>query len=239
MKGNFLKIFIQLAIAMGLYYLFDYLNLLPVFIVIAVILFVFMIALNVMKVKNKEVYLEIACDANLYLNKLNQYTKPHQRNSDYFLGLAYAYIYKGEYDVAQEHLNHVVFSEIKDQKKYLPIFLRVQSKLAYERKDEEALKSLLNESSTNELPEEFKGYIKAQILLLREQYEEVIEVLMDLIPKQFVRIHIIELEYYLAIAYIQNKQLEDARAVLEFIVKKGYSIVYTDLAYELYMSIKE
>lgn len=239
MKFNFGTFFIQFIIAVGLFYVFDYFNLSAVFIIVVVVVIGIIVILNILKVKNREMYLELTCDSNLYLKKLEQIKHSSSLQNEYNLGLAYAYINKGKYELAQTHLDLVDQEEIKKVAKYNVIYVRVLAKLAYESQNLEVLQRIINDTNTIDALTGLTDYVQSLILLNNEQYEDAIQLLMEYIPKQLVRLYVIELEYYLGFAYKMNNQIEDAKAVLAFVVKKGFSLIYTDLAYELYMEIKD
>jgi len=239
MKVNYFSFFMQFVIGVTLYYVFDYLGLTRLFTVALVIVIIIIAVINIIKTKNKEMYLEVACDPNRYLEKLEpmQYREPFL--NEYQLSLAYAYIYKGEYGVAQTHFEQVSFENIKNKEKYYPIYIKVNAKIAYEQQNMIIIQQLLSELEQEEKYKPLLDYCKILISLLQEKYEEATQLLIEYIPTQMKRVFVIELEYYLGYAYYKIDKLEDARAVFEFIVKKGFSIVYTDLAYDLYMEIKE
>ncbi len=50
--------------------------------------------------------------------------------------------------------------------------------------------------------------------------------MFELIPKQKQSYRVIELEYYLSVAYIALGKDEDAVAVLEFITKRDFKLDY-------------
>jgi hypothetical protein len=240
MTSNLLKYFVQLTVVIVLYYIFAQFDLEFVFLIIAVVVLVLFVVFNKTNRSQQEIYLEIACDAPKYLEKLEQKHKEDDDMNVYQLQQAYGLVFQGKYEETRRFISNVQFDQLDQTSKYPQIYTKVQAKLAYESKDEQELKRLLNiVVEQEEVDELTRDYIKVLILLLREEYEQAIALLMDTIPVQRTRVYIIELEYYLGFAYVQFEQLEDAKAVLEFVVKKGFRIIYTDLCYELYMKIKE
>lgn len=240
MTTNILKFFVQLTVIIVLYYIFAQFELQYVFLVIASVLVVLFVVFNRNQNKMQEIYLEIACDATRYFEKLEKNHKEKDDMNIFQLQQAYGLVFQGKFEEAQRYLSNVQYDQLEQQEKYQTIYKRVQAKLAFEEKDEPELKRLLNIVVEEEIVDELlRDYIKVMILILREEYEQAIALLMDTIPIQRTRVYIIELEYYLAYCYVQFNQQDDALAVLEFVVKKGYRIVYTDTCYELYMKIKE
>ncbi len=75
--------------------------------------------------------------------------------------------------------------------------------------------------------------------ILEERYEEIVELLIELIPQQKKKYVVLELEYYLAIAYMKLGNLKDARAVLEFVSSKKYQIFYVERCLELLKTIPD
>jgi len=239
MKLNYFSLFIQLLIGFGLYSLFDYYNITRFFTIALLVVVVIIVVFNVLKAKNREMYLEVLCNPTVYLEKLEPLQYRSNVVNEYQLSLAYAYIYKGEYDLAQTHVEQVVFEDIKDKDKYFPIYIRVQAKIAYEQQNEQVIQDIILKLEQEESHEMLITYCKILLVLLQEQYEETIKLLVEFIPTQVKRVLLIELEYYLGFAYTMTNQLDDAKAVLAFVVKKGFHVVYTDLAYEMHRKLEE
>ena len=242
MTKNLVKFFIQLFVIVLLYYLFAEYGLSYLFAILAAVVFVAFIIFNQGKSRNKEIYLEVGCDAQRYLDTLEKLHRETDNQNVYRLSRAYGLIYKGQIDEARILFQDVHFDEIAKKEKYEPIYLRTKAKLAYEAGDQVTLKAMLDELALAEDPKEHyeitKDYLRILTLLLQERYEEAIAILVETIPAQHRRVHIVELEYYLAYAYYKDGRIEDAVAVTEFIVKKGYRVHYSDLCYELYEKIK-
>ncbi len=234
MGKSLIKYFVQVTIALGLYFLFViYLDMKWPFILILVVVALGFLVFNVKNTKNGEPLLELQCDAQKYLDFIEE--KYQEDPNQYHLSKAYALLFKGENDQAKEEFLKVDKSSIDKKSKFLPIYIRIEIMLAYYENDKQKLKRLLDDTSIpfeeNEL---LKDYIKVFILLIEERYEETISLLVDIIPMQEQRVHIIELEYYLAYAYYKFNQLDDAKAVIAFIIGKNHKVVFTKLCDELH-----
>lgn len=70
-------------------------------------------------------------------------------------------------------------------------------------------------------------------LMLEGRVEEAVDLLMNLIPRLTSRLQIVEMEYHLAKCYITLDRIDDAKAVIEFMINKDFPVYYTDLFKEL------
>ena len=192
-----------------------------------------------MKIRNAELFLEVGVDATRYLNYVKE-KNTGENQEQYNLQLAYGYLYQGDVENAQLAFDKVILENIKDQEKYYPIYIRVKTKLLFEKKDDVRLRALLEEVVHSEFNDVvYSNYIKVFLLLLGNRYEEAIALLIDAVPEQYNRVQVVELEYYLAYAYKMFNQIEDALHVSGFIVKKGYKVIYTKLCDEIYEELLE
>ncbi len=238
MTKSLVKIVVQLAAAIGLYYLFvDYLNMKWIFIVVLVVVAVLFVIFNVKNTINGEPILEMSCNSHKYLEFVENKYKDGDI-SKYNLTKAYGLIYKGDLLQAKEAFDKVDYLQIKEDEKLLEIYTRVRTKISFYDGDEFDLKLILNELSEQEEDnQELKNYVKVYMLIQKHDYENAISLLIDHIPAQVNRVQIIELEYYLAYSYYQFKQMEDALAVCQFVMKKDYQVIYTKKSRELFEKI--
>jgi|GEM_PF-2559796 len=244
MSKKILMYCLQIIIALGLWYVFVYtLDLLWVFVAVLAVIAVLFVVFNRNDMYNGEQLLEIACSAPKYLEYLDRKQEKLTSDSEINksnLQRAYAHLYNGENEEAKLYFNRFEFDEFEEDYEFVKIYYRVKARLAFIDKDEKELRMLLDEVASK-YEEHFvlKDYCKILALLLREDYENAIAVLIDSIPAQERRVHIIELEYYLGYAYDMFEQKEDALAVLGFVIKKNFNVVFTKLSDEIYERLIE
>ncbi len=109
------------------------------------------------------------------------------------------------------------------------VFEEIKLKLLYNNKDIAGYEIKLEEISNGEFKNTYSNellILKAPLHLLKEEYTELVDLMFELIPKQKQSYRVIELEYYLSVAYIALGKDEDAVAVLEFITKRGFKLDY-------------
>ncbi len=75
--------------------------------------------------------------------------------------------------------------------------------------------------------------------LIAEEYYKAKELLLLLIPEYKTRLHIVEMEYYLALCYVQLNNETDALAVINFMLEKRYPLFYTQKFKELKEELTE
>ncbi len=230
MFNDTLKLSLKVIIFVFVYYILDYYFEDNVIILILVIVIAGYIGINILLKRNPDSALEMLCDVNKYLEKVQiQYSKGNQ--NIFNTKLAYAYIYKGDYELANNHIYKVDKDMLKRNSKILMIYYLVLLKLAFEEKDLDKFNAIYNEYE-NIMSKKYKG-INAEVLkvpkyLLEENYSEAIDKLQNLIPLQKKKYLIIELEYYLGLAYLETNRKEDAAAVLEFVGSKHYNLIYVE-----------
>ena len=90
-------------------------------------------------------------------------------------------------------------------------------------------KIILSELKLKEFDKSNEIHLKifdVPLYMLEKRYEEVIELLIELIPVQKKRYLVMELEYYLALAYLEVGRKPDAIAVLEFVGNNRFHLIY-------------
>ena len=236
--SRFLRLAFNMLLVLGLYAVLSYFNLVSWYLILGFVLLIAVYFYFQIRITDNELYFEFVCNTTMYLRRINT-SKDAKKDTDvYHLGLAYAAMYQGDVTTMEVELDRVDDSRLPNPERQLPIYIRIRARGAYEDKDRLTLEELLERVQQLHL-ESLEGYITTLILLLNDQYEDAIILLKDIIPKETIRLYIIELEYILALAYRDTGQTEDALAILEFIVKRGYGIIQTDLAYETYINIKD
>ncbi len=238
MTKKYLGFFVQIVAAFGLYYLFvDYLGIKWIFIgivIVAAFLFAFF---NVKNTDNGEIYIEVNCDPQRYLDFIEE--KYTEKPNKYHLTKAYAFIHQGKFDEAVSEFSQVDYDAIKKDTKLDPIYIRIDTVLAYFQKEDAKLNQILQKyAARDDADIVIKDYIKVYLLMLRGEYEHAIDLLMDAIPEQYNRIQVVELNYYLAWCYYKFEEKERALEVVGFMIKKNHPAVYTQLSHELYELVK-
>lgn len=212
------------------------------FIVIIVVIISIPIVIYNIKTKGSFEYrVEVLCDANTYLTNVETKYK-NKEESEYYTYLAYAYIHQGAYDSALSSIHKVDKEKIVENKKLSLMYYMVLLKLAYNNNDLDSYSSLFAEIKKVEQDEKSKiedNVFDVPLLMLEGRYLEAIDMLIDIIPRQRKRSLILELEYYLGLAYYKVNKYEDARAVLEFMSKKRYRLIYIEMCRELLEKLPE
>ena len=116
------------------------------------------------------------------------------------------------------------------------MYEEIKLKLIYNNKDMDGYRNKLIEITNGEFNKVYANellVLKTPLYLMNEQYELVVETMFELIPLQKNRFRVIELEYYLSLAYIELGKENDAIAVLEFVVKRDFKLDYTIKCKEL------
>jgi len=145
-------------------------------------------------------------------------------------------MHQGKYDKTEEWLTRI-------DKKKLPVnnhnsYLQavIDLKLIFNRGDADSFARRLNtfdeEGVFDKIGLHPKTFMVHQHILYKE-YEEAEELAKSIIPEIRKRIYVIELEYLLALSYLEQKKKEDCYAICEYIVKEDYSVIYTKLCKEL------
>ncbi|MCK5388622.1 MAG: hypothetical protein KAJ22_04990 [Candidatus Izimaplasma sp.] len=188
-----------------------------------------------------EYYLESLCDPAGYLNIVK---KKYAKKDETVIQLysAHAFVYMGEYEKARLAIDQVDRLNVMEYPKLILIYYIVLLKLAYNDQDLDEYKIILSELKLKEFGKSDDIHLKAfdvPLYLLEKRYEDVIELLIELIPVQKKRYLVMELEYYLALAYLEVGRKLDAIAVLEFVSNKRFHLIYNELGRQLLNEIKE
>jgi len=236
--NRYFRLLLNLVIVMGVYYVLSYFNLVSWYLIIAFILLIAVFLYFQVRITDNELYFEVVCNTTLYLNRLKRSADAKRDSDVYHLGLAYAAMYQGDWERVKQELNRVDESRLPNPIRQHPIYIRIRAREAFVEQDIITLDQLLEQAQELQV-DNLIGYVTMLKLVWNEQHEDVVQLLKDLIPKEVVRLHLIELEYFLGLAYKQLGETEDAMAVLAFLVKKGYGVIHTDWAYDTYIEIKD
>lgn len=232
------RMIVQIGVIIVIYYLLDYFNLLTWYTVLA--LFVVAIGYVYMqaRIKDNELYLEIMCNTAMYLRRLESSKGAKLQNESYFLGLAYAALYKNELEEAEANLAKVTYETLPNPERQHAIYIRIAAKLAYNNQNKAELAELKKEAEQEDYTK-LVGYITVLDLMLDKKYDEMVTTIKELVPKELIRLHVVELEYLLAECYLEQERYDDANTVLSFVVRRGYGIAITDVAYEKYIELQD
>lgn len=175
---------------------------------------------------NRDLLLENDGKAYEYIGKVEKRYKEYPNLL--LLHKSYGLFYQGKIEQSFELLRQVVFTDLK-KTKHVFIYYHMMLKMDFEMKDINKYKEHLDglyESGCLTLLNLSHDVYRAPLLLLKEKYQELWDLLMVLIPKSPRRYYIFELEYYLAICHINLDKKEDALAVLDFVSNKNIENVY-------------
>lgn len=209
-----------------------------IIILVSATIVIYLLYIIIVRSKNNQ-KLEIHCDAPEYLSLLNRRYKKKTKNESYVL-FAYGHVYNGDYKKAEESIKECDFSQLKEENQL--IWYNIKLKIAYHNNDEALYRNYFEQLTSlfeNNKYEVEIDIAKAPIYLFEKNYDALIEMMMELIPVQAKRFRIVELEYYLVLAYYYNGSLEDAIAISEFMIKKNYQMVYTSMFKELLTKMKD
>jgi hypothetical protein len=224
MMGKYVKIMLQVLVAYVIFsILSQYFETYILVIVLLLIIVLFVLFGNRKKDKNLY-FLEKECDVEKYLEFVNEKLKDKDQ-SIYLLYLSYGNLYNGNFDTIEDDINKIDATKFKA--KELLIYEEIKLKLLYNNKDIEVYENKWDEISEGSFGNMYYNelmVLKAPLHLMKEEYTELVDLMYDLIPKQRQAYRIIELEYYLSVAYIAQGKDDDAVAVLEFVTKRDFKL---------------
>ncbi|MBN2604396.1 MAG: hypothetical protein JXR62_01075 [Bacilli bacterium] len=234
-----LSFMVKVIVIILLYYILDALFD-DTIIIIVLVSFILLYILYILIFKTRDNQkLEIMCDAPGYLSLLTKkYSKRNNTYSDLYF--AYGYVYNGEYDKALELIQKYDVTKLNEENRY--IWYNISLKIAFHNNDRNLYMGLYQKMKESSPSKKFMNELdvaKAPIYILEENYEDLIAYLMDLIPKQLKRFRIVELEYYLALAYYKGNWKEDGLAITEFMLKKNYQLIYHAFFEELQKELEK
>ncbi len=238
MKKN-LFLMLQIVLGFGLYYLLasiidNTFILLAAIIIVGVVI----ILIRSMYIRNESDVLEILINPTEHFKviKKHEMKDPNKYNTL----LAYGLSYTGEFKEAQSALDDIYYKDIKTSRNLHYSYYVTKLHLAYYNKDRELYGQTLHLAKEQNV---FKkvgvpdGAFEAHLLLLEGQSERAEEILKNVIPKVKKRILVVELEYLLALAYANQGETNDSKAICDFIIGRKHPVVHTTLCEKLLESI--
>lgn len=206
--------------------------------IFAVLPFLLFYVYSQSKMTDLEYSFELMGNVNDYVTKV-QSTKGAEEESNMFhLQMAYAAIYQDDMKTLLEHIHQVDMESLPRPFRYHPIYIRTRARACKEEMDLETLEQLDAKATDMDIPN-VQGYIRLMKLLVKEEYEDAITLITDLLKMQRVRLHVVELEYWLAKCRLETKETDTAIALLEIIVRKGLNVEFTEWAYETYIKLND
>jgi len=175
---------------------------------------------------NKEITLEILCDAEKYLKQIQEKNTSKENLKNLFM--AYGLFYNNQIEESISYHGRVKYEDINTTKHKF-IYHMLSLKYSFDSNDVKGYKDnldalrnsgVLKKVDTDEL------IFDVPLLLMNQEYDKAAELLVRLIPFQKKRYYILELEYYLALCYKALGEKENYYAVLDFMTKKEFKIVY-------------
>jgi hypothetical protein len=206
--------------------------------IFAVLPFLLFYVYSQSKMTDLEYSLELMGNVNDYLSKVLSTKGAEEETNFYHLQMAYAAIYKDDMESLLEHIHQVDMESLPHPHRYHPIYIRTRARACKEEQDLETLEQLDAKATEMDIPN-VQGYIRLMKLLVQEQYEDAITLINDLLKMQRVRLHAVELEYWLAKCRLETGETEIAIAILEIIVRKGLNVEFTEWAYDTYIQLNE
>jgi hypothetical protein len=224
--SKYVKIMLQVLIAYIIFsVLSEYFETYILITILLVFIALFILFGNRKKDKNL-FFLEKECDVEKYLEYVNENFKEKDQ-SIYLLYLAYGNLYNGDIKSVEDDIIKIDTSEFKPRE--MIMYEEIKLKLLYNNKDITSYENKWDEISEGSYGNKFYNdlmVLKAPLYLMKKEYQELVDMMFDLIPKQRQVFRIIELEYYLAVAYIAQGKNEDAAAVLDFVTKRDFKLDY-------------
>lgn len=218
------RIIVQIVIGLSVYFALSTIVSDSWLIVILITLALIMLFYGNKGKKSYTYYLDSFCDVEKHLIYIE--AKLNGKNESlYILYKTYGELLNGKTEGLEEELEKIELSELS--LKETLIYEEIKLKLLYYNKDMEGYNEKLNELIDSELYIEHQNLLlvfMAPLHLLKEEYEKLVSLMFEIIPKQKESYRVIELEYYLALAYIEQGNKDDLKAVLEFITKRNLKI---------------
>jgi len=222
--GKYAKIMLQVLIAYIIFsVLSQYFETYILIVILLVFISLFILFGNKPKDKNL-LFLEKECDVEKFIEFVNEKFKDEEE-SKYLLYLTYGNLYSGDFEAVEDGIIKIDTSKFKP--KELMLYEEIKMKLLYNNNDIIGYENKWDEISEGKYGNKFYNdlmVLRAPIHLMKKEYTELVDLLFDLIPKQRQVYRIIELEYYLAVAYEAQGKKEDAIAVLEFVTKRDLKL---------------
>lgn len=174
--------------------------------------------------KSYTYYLDSKCDVEKYLEFVNKKLQGKDQSLLY-LYIAYGDLYNGDFDKVENNIDIIDPINFKTVEKLM--YEEIKLKLLYNNKDIVEYEKKLDKISSGEFENMNINsllVLKIPLHLLKGEYNEAVDLLFEIIPKQQQSYRVIELEYYLSEAYIALGKEEDAIAILEIVTKRDFKL---------------
>jgi hypothetical protein len=236
--NRFSSLFIRLFAITAFWMALAYFDLIRWYILLPLFLLLFLYFYLQMRIADNEIYFELICNTTLYLRRLEDSKEAKNDTDLYHLGLAYAAIYQDDLDRATEELGRIDEGNLSNPARHVPILIRVRARVAAHAQEQSELEDLKIRAKEMALPQ-LGAYIEALQLEADQKWEELAQHIETWMPTESIRLHLLELERLLAIAYLNLGRIDEAKAVLSATVKRGCGTYHTDWAYETYLKYNE
>ena len=174
-------------------------------------------------------------DYFLYLD--NQLSNRRQKHLPLYK--SYGLIYIGKMDEAINEFNKIDKNTKYRNANLYRIYTIIRMNIYNYQNDFKKLEELIYEVKGKRIGSaELQKSIDIYGLMLEGRVEEAVELLMNVIPRLTSRLQIVEMEYHLAKCYITLDRIDDAKAVIEFMINKDFPIYYTEMFKKLNKEIK-
>jgi len=236
---KYIRLFLQVAIAVSVYLILSsFIS--DIWVLVIFLSVTILIVLNGNKGKKSHTYyLDTQCNSEKHLIYVEVKLK-NKNESLYILYKTYGELLNGKTEGFANDLNKIDISELNMKERFL--LEEIKLKLIYIDKDIDLYSAKLLEITNADYYITLKNellIIKAPLYLLKEEYTELVDLMFEIIPKQKESYRIIELEYYLCLAYIAQGKEEDAIAVLEFITKRDFKLDFVTKSRVLLEGLKK
>ena len=206
------------------------------FVLLAIIitLGVIIIVARTLYIRNEADVLEVLVNPPKHFDNIKKYE--NRDPNKYKTLLAYGLTYSGDFEEAQSVIDTIYYKDIKTSRNLHYSYYATKLHLAYNNKDRELYGQILNAAKELEVFKKVnvpESAFDAHLLLLEGQSERAEELLKNVIPIVKKRILVVELEYLLALAYLNQGNITDCKAICEFVIEKNYPVVHSALCKEL------
>lgn len=145
--------------------------------------------------------------------------------------LAYGLLYDGKIEDSKASLELIDVEALKSDAATYHLYIQTLLRHEYEDGNLEQVEYLFKVISTEaEIHPNTENIAELMILMLNKKYQDALNLMLELIPKEDRRHVIMELELMLAKLYVQLEQKEDAKAVLKFVASRKFHTVHIEKA---------